>query len=640
MKNAVVLQGCQEPVVPRRPGLIMRGLQFAKRAARGAARRLVRRLRWPWPAPHPYGQWIQDRLADRVREYPATVRPGLFSILTPVCDPAPAHLRQLAASVFAQDYPAFEWVIIDNGCTRGAVRRLLGRLAADPRVRLVRLPENVGIVRGMRTALEHATGRYVLPVDHDDTLYPDALRVVAADLQARGDAVVLYSDEDKLLDGRAACPFFKPAWDPALFLNCCYVTHLSVIDRRRALELGAYTDPAAEGCPDWDVYCRLVRAGHTPRHVPEILYSWRVHRHSTSSIEAGAKSYAVRCQEHVLQSHLDAQGLGERFEVRRNPLFAHPGMWQVARRPLDGPPLFVNVVSAGDAEALRACLEHLAQSTCDRLLVRVVGTLTRDCSAVVAAYRRAGVFSALDEQPWKGRYSAWLRDFAGALDAGALVATLRDDYLPLASDWAWEALGLLELHGDAVGVCGRFEDAEGKLETAGEVFGYTGLAGSPIVGPHFPHGGYHGLLFCQRSVSVLTPAFHVARAGFLAAALDEAPHPPSWALLGLWLGAHARRTGRRLLYSPHILARRQPSAGWPQYRSDEEILAFLERHGDLLADDPWYARFLSLVPGEGYLLTSQDRRQAVLRVSRSRLCGLAAERAAAPAEEPCVEVRA
>src|SRR5262249_10615474 len=154
---------------------------------------------------------------------------------TTVYDTPAEYLDELAASVAAQTWRDFEWILLDNGSRAPATRAALQRIAADPRVSLLRVDANLGIVGGMRAALERAGGRYVLPVDSDDYLFPDALATTASALQRAGHPAVAYSDEDKIRDGRHVEPFAKPDWDPVLFRNCCYIAHLCAIDRERAL---------------------------------------------------------------------------------------------------------------------------------------------------------------------------------------------------------------------------------------------------------------------------------------------------------------------------------------------------------------------------------------------------------------------
>jgi hypothetical protein len=602
--------------------LARKALRFGWRVARGGTRRVLEACGVVPPLLR-YPAWMRERLAARLIEYPLPTRPIPFSIITPVCDPSLRHLRALARSVLDQDYSNFEWVLVNNGCRRRRIRRYLRQLSRRHRVRLIESPQNVGIVAGSRLALHAASGDYVLPVDHDDTIYPDALRVMAHFIDAHEEPAILYSDEDKLVHGRPACPFFKPDWDPALFLNCCYVSHLTAFAREMALELDAYGDPDAEGCPDWDTHARFVRAGHPPVHVPEVLYSWRVHRASTSSIEAGAKVFAVESQGQVLRKHLAEMSPAKATVLRENPLFGHRGMWWVARGPGEEPRLHVNLVTRGEIAAIEQRLRSLAGCRYSPMHVRVVGPLSVRVQRHLNEWAARLEFEQLECSDWRGRYAAWLRETVEAQRPGELIVTIRDDFAPLTTDWPWELVGLLERHEDAVAVCGQFLDAEGKLVQAGEVFGFAGLAGSPVVGPHFAPSGYHGLRFCQRTVSVPTVPFFVARAGFLNSALQQAECVPSGDALGLWLGAHARRTGGRVLYTPHVLCQQEAEAAWPVTCSDEETQTFLRSHQDLLENDPFYGRFFSLAPGEGYLLTSSKQRQTILNgiLSRVRLHG-------------------
>jgi hypothetical protein len=213
-----------------------------------------------------------------------------------------------------------------------------------------------------------------------------------------------------------------------------------------------------------------------------------------------------------------------------------------------------------------------------------------------------------------------------------IVITWRDDYVPQGDEWPWEIVGLFERHADTVAVCGRFYRASGELERAGEVFGFQGLAGSPVASSNYAPSGYHGLLFCQRTVGVVTPMCFAARAGFLRAALASIPLSPSWDMLGLWLGAYAAQSGSRILYTPHLVCRQQAQPDWSPQRSDREVVAFLERNAELLREHRWYGRHLSLRPSEGYGLTTQVQREVVIRGTLARLWHGEAESPESPRE--------
>jgi glycosyltransferase involved in cell wall biosynthesis len=549
-------------------------LDLAKCLLPLGARRRLRSWSFQWFPQLRYPWWITNRVRERRVEYAAPAIQDLFSLLTPVFNTPPRFLRELADSVFAQDYPWFEWVIVDNGSTLPSTRAILGRLTLDPRVKLISLGTNCGIIAGMRTALAQASGRYVVPADHDDRLYPDALRVMASQLHEHDYPAAAYSDEDKLSpNGRPCRPFCKPNWDSLFLTNCCYVAHLAAFARETAHALDFYTDSAAEGCPDWDAFLRLARAGHVPLHVPEILYSWRMHAGSTAKAFSGAKPYTLECQYHVLSQHLQLLNLDDRLAIRANHLLGSAGLWRIARRHV-GPTPPIHVFWTGDGD----CPEFsrtLSECTYSELRLR--------------------------KSSWHSLQSA-IRN----LQSMDLVAVVQEDGRLLSADWPWEALGLFELHEDLAVLGGRFLDVNGRIRSAGEVFGIGGLLGSPCRGWPAVTPRRHGRLICQRTVSAVDGTFFIARAGFLATALAERPQIGR-TMIAAWLAAAARRQNLRIGYSPHILLKAAVDDRL-HVSSDEEIAEFLQEHWTLLKDDPYYSRYCSLRPGQGWRLTAARER--------------------------------
>jgi glycosyltransferase involved in cell wall biosynthesis len=77
-----------------------------------------------------------------------------------------------------------EIIVCDDGSTDGTVAAVERAAAADPRVRLVRHPDNRGKGAAVRTALAAATGEYVLiqdaDLEYEVSDYPSLLQAVLA----------------------------------------------------------------------------------------------------------------------------------------------------------------------------------------------------------------------------------------------------------------------------------------------------------------------------------------------------------------------------------------------------------------------------------------------------------------------------
>ncbi|MGW5432097.1 bifunctional glycosyltransferase/CDP-glycerol:glycerophosphate glycerophosphotransferase [Streptomyces sp. NPDC004059] len=126
-----------------------------------------------------------------------------FSVIVPAYK-VQAYLSECLDSVLSQSYPDLELIAVDD-CSPDACGAIIDEYAArDARVRPVHLAENRGLGRARNAGLAEATGDYLLFLDSDDTLTPDALRAIADRIKDSGEPDVLVYDYARTYwDGRA-----------------------------------------------------------------------------------------------------------------------------------------------------------------------------------------------------------------------------------------------------------------------------------------------------------------------------------------------------------------------------------------------------------------------------------------------------
>lgn len=101
-----------------------------------------------------------------------------FSVIVPAYM-VQAYLHECLESVLEQPFTDLELIAIDD-CSPDGSGTIIDEFAAwDPRVRAVHLTENVGLGRARNAGLERATGDYVIFLDSDDSLAPDALHAIS-----------------------------------------------------------------------------------------------------------------------------------------------------------------------------------------------------------------------------------------------------------------------------------------------------------------------------------------------------------------------------------------------------------------------------------------------------------------------------
>ncbi len=102
------------------------------------------------------------------------------------------YLRECLDSIFGQDYPRFDVVMIDDGSTDGSGAICDEYVEKNSQRAFVVHKDNEGLLLARRDGFARAAGQYVMCVDSDDMLLPGALSSVAAAIDATGADVVRY----------------------------------------------------------------------------------------------------------------------------------------------------------------------------------------------------------------------------------------------------------------------------------------------------------------------------------------------------------------------------------------------------------------------------------------------------------------
>jgi len=97
-------------------------------------------------------------------------------------------LREAVESILKQTFSDFEFLIIDDGSTDASVSYLDS--IKDPRVRIIRNPQNIGITKSLNIGLREANGRYIARMDADDVSLPERLQKEFDFMESHPDVIV------------------------------------------------------------------------------------------------------------------------------------------------------------------------------------------------------------------------------------------------------------------------------------------------------------------------------------------------------------------------------------------------------------------------------------------------------------------
>ncbi len=319
-----------------------------------------------------YDAWLACRDAG-VRVASTNADGPLLSVIMPVFDTPQNVLSAAIESVLGQTYPYWELCIADDASTAAHVRPLLGRYAAkDPRILVIPRSTQGHISAASNTAIDHARGEFVVLLDHDDVLAPNALAEVVEVVRQDPAVDFIYSDEDKFdFDGTRVEPFFKPAWSPTLLSCGNYITHLAVMRRTVVLEVGGFRDELV-GSQDHDLFLRVTERARAVAHIPQVLYSWRKSPTSTA-VATTAKPYAIQAAQRALQDAINRRGIDATLQpLHLNGLFMAQPRFRVPAR--------VSLIVRGSPDGWMAALDSTEVELCE------VTTIGRDATAESVAH--------------------------------------------------------------------------------------------------------------------------------------------------------------------------------------------------------------------------------------------------------------
>ena len=496
-------------------------------------------------SPGSYAEWLTQK-EDAARRGPRrdghpTSR-GKISVILPTYNTPLYYLDRCIRSVVRQTYPFWELCIADDASSDPRVSPELKSWAArDRRIQVTFCEKQGGISAASNSALGHASGEFVVLLDHDDELHPSAFDEIAKRLASVPDADLIYSDEDKIDDrGHRMEPVFKPNFDADVLASYDYIGHLVCIRKTRVIEVGGFRSEL-DGAQDWDLLLRVTEAWPTRiEHVPLPLYHWRMHSGSTAQ-SLDAKPYVFDAWTRVLNGHVQRQNI--RAEVEPG-LFL--GSMRLRRRVGQGTRVAV-VYRASDG---------LNQ---ERAIRRI--PLPRETSfyeLFLSTIRTAGLACA--EQP----------PLLTMEDFHADVLVFLNCSLEKVNHGFIEELVTQALRDDCGVVSGVVANREGLVVSCGLALSQSGEWVNPFRGLPLSSIGYMGLTKVVRSVPRLEPYYFavgadLARSTLCLSNISE----DSLDSLCAKLTAFSHRERRKILVTPYAIATLQ-------YNSDIDTVALAD----------------------------------------------------------------
>ena len=535
---------------------------------------------------------VQDQLLSKLKVRANSLT---FSILVPVYKPDLALFNEMVSSVLTQTYSHWQLILIDDASDDPELSVYLSELAAsESRVKVVTSECNLHISAASNLGLAAVSGEYVVLLDHDDLLHQAALKTVAHYIEKHPDAVVLYSDEDKLTaKGERAVPHFKPKWNRDLLYAMNYISHLGVYKKSTIDAIGGFK-LGVEGSQDYDLLLRCVEQCSDQQiiHIPYVLYHWRALRGSTALAES-EKAYSsdaglVALQDHLTACTVESGNLPNTYKVN----------WPV---PEPAPLVSIIIPTKNTKQLVKQCIDSIYKKTrYSHFEILLVDNQSDDAESLsyFNALEQAGKVRLVQyDKPFN--YSA-INNYAVSKANGELLVLMNNDIEILSASWLTEMVA--NISRSEIGCVGaKLYYPNGKIQHAGVITGLGGVAGHSHKHFYKEDSGYFKRLQVTQNLSAITAAcLGVRKAVFEeVGGLDEKNLTVAFNDVDFCLKVQA--AGYRNLWSPYIemvhhesISRGAEDTPEKQARFASEVNYMKKSWGNQLLNDPCYSQWLTL----------------------------------------------
>ena len=461
------------------------------------------------PEPTPYEIWMSyndptEEELEKQRKTKFKINPKI-SLLVPMYNTPVDMFDELVEYLINQTYPNWELCLEDGSPEKN--EEIVKICNKDERIKYHYTGNNLGIAGNTNEAIKLATGDYLALLDHDDLLPVNALYEVVKAINEDPDVEFIYTDEDKIttMDKPRFDPHFKPDFAIDTLRSNNYICHFSVFRRDLMEKLGGERSKY-NGAQDFDLILRMAETAKNIKHIPKILYHWRVHELSTAK-DAAAKPYAFEAGITVIEDHLKRVGLEGKVTHG-----ATLGTYQTDYKVIGNPKVTILIPNRNEMKTLKVCINSILEKTTYNNYEIVIIENNSTEKSIFDYYKKIEKNEKIKVlyYPEKVFNYSKIINYGVKNTDGEYIVQLNNDTELLTPDWLEKMIGMNQREDvGAVGVKLYYPD--GTIQHAGTIIGVYGVAGHVFKGLYKNTHGYFARDSHIQNLSAVTAACMMAK---------------------------------------------------------------------------------------------------------------------------------
>lgn len=548
----------------------------------------------------PYGRWIDryetpefGKTEEIQREITGFKRRPLISFVVYVYSSENEFFSAAIDALLRQSYGHWELCIATDASADGAAKVMLQEYARqDSRIKTgFDIAGNSAEI--LNAVLAFAEGDYIAFLEADAVLSHQALYFVVKGLNDHPNAMLIYSDEDRIdAGGNRSLPYFKPDWNPDLFYAQNYIANLTVYNASLLRSIGGFRADR-DDCRNYDLLLRCVAkiGARQILHIPKVLYHQRLMPPEMDRADVDAAAIKA------LADYFADKGVDVAVAQGKTPQ-TYKVSWPI---PVPEPLVTLLIPTRDGHDILSLCIGSILEKTCYKNFeILILDNQSQD-PETLAYFETVKNHPKVNVVPYDYPFNFSAINNYGVKHArGEIVGLINNDVEVIAPDWLTEMVSHA-LRPDIGCVGAKLLYGNDTVQHAGVICGLGGVAGHAHRGYPKDAPGYCNRLQSIQNFSAVTAAALLVRKAVYEAVGGMNETELTVALNDVDFCLRVREAGYRNLWTPYAelyhhesVSRGADDSPQKMTRFNAERKYMQSRWAAVLTNDPCYNPNLTL----------------------------------------------
>ena len=235
-----------------------------------------------------------------------------ISVIIP-CYNQVEYLDESLQSVLDQTYTNWECIIVNDGSTDNTQEVANSWVTLDNRFRYFK-KNNGGVSSARNFGISLAQGEYILPLDADDKIAPEYIKLAINEFVRNKDLKLIYCKSQKF--GFKNEPWQLPDFNLRLLASNNMIFCSSIFKKLDWHETGGYDEKMDEGFEDWDFWISLLKDGGQVIRLDYLGFFYRIkHASRTKNINQTIRNSLFKYMS-VKHADFFVEQVGSFFHLR------------------------------------------------------------------------------------------------------------------------------------------------------------------------------------------------------------------------------------------------------------------------------------------------------------------------------------